>query len=85
MFPYPKEDVFGGVKAGGVDAGRVGRGSLTHDAAGEARDGALYGLRVGVALTSGDGVRHHEIYRTFCGSADLRTWRARQTDFDNCN
>lgn len=34
--PYPEEDVLGGVEAGGVDAGRVGRGPLAYDAAGEA-------------------------------------------------
>lgn len=76
--PYPKEDVFGGVEAGGIDAGRVGWGSLAHDAAGEAWDGALYSLCVRVTLTARDGVCHHEIYWTFCGTTDLRTKRARQ-------
>lgn len=38
---HPQEDVFGGVEAGSVDAGRVGGAALTHDAAGVAGYRAL--------------------------------------------
>lgn len=83
--PYPKKDVFGGVEAGGIDAGRVGRGSLAHDAASEAWDGTLYGLCVRVTLAARDGVRHNKIYWTFCGTTDLGTQIQSVFDTADCN
>lgn len=38
---HPEKDVFGGVEASSIDAGRVGGTTLTHDATSVAGDGAL--------------------------------------------
>lgn len=38
---HSKEDVAGGIKASGIDAGSIGRPAVTQDAAGVAGDGAL--------------------------------------------
>jgi len=70
---YPEEDVLGGVEARGVDLGAVGRIPLADDAAGEAGDGALGRLAVGVGVAPGQRVRHHEVDGSLCGAADLRT------------
>lgn len=43
---YPQEYVLGGIEARGIDASRVRRRALAHDAAGEAGDGALDRLGV---------------------------------------
>ena len=69
--PHPQEDVLGRVKARRVDAGGVGRRALAHDAAGEAGDGALDGLGVGIALAARDRVRHHVVDGALCGAANL--------------
>lgn len=47
---HPQKDVLGGVKAGGVDAGRVGGAALTHDATGVAGYRALGRLSSATAL-----------------------------------
>lgn len=69
---HPKEDALGRVEAGGVDARGVGRGPLAHDPTGEARNRALGRQRVTVAMATGYGVHHHEIYGAFGGAADLQ-------------
>lgn len=68
---YPQEDVLGGVEARGEDASRVRRVPLADDAAGEAGDGALERLGVGVAVTPRHRVRHHEVDGILSRTADL--------------
>lgn len=68
----PEEDVFGGVEAGGVDARGEGRVAVADDPAGEAGDGAGRRRRVLALLGSSQRVRHHEVYGTLRGAADLQ-------------
>lgn len=74
---HPQEDVLGGVEAGGVDASGVRRAPLADDAAGEARDGALDRLGLGLALppvallAARHRVRHHKVYGALCGTPNL--------------
>ena len=69
---YPKEDVFGGVKPGCIDAGSEGREALTDDSAGEAGDGALCDGSLLSLLASCYCVSHHKVYGTFCGTPNLK-------------
>lgn len=69
---HPQEDAFGRIKAGGVDARGVGRGSLTHDPTRESRYGALRRQRVTVTMTTRSRVHHHKINGAFSGPANLQ-------------
>ena len=80
---HPQEDVLGGVEAGGVDASGVRRAPLADDAAGEARDGALDRLGLGLALppvallAARHRVCHHKVYGALCGTPNLG-WKGKE-------
>lgn len=67
---HSKEDIAGGVKASGIDAGSIGWPAVTEDAAGVAGDGAL-GRRAFCSPSSRGCVRYHKVYHVLCGAANL--------------
>lgn len=77
---HPQEDVLGGVKASGVDAGCIGCAAFAHDTTGVAGDCALGRLASATTLAcrtttltaaTACCVRHHKVNHAFCGPANL--------------
>lgn len=69
---YPKEDVFGRIKSGCIDASGVGRGAFADNSAGKTRDGTLRDKSLFTLLTPCYCISHHKVYGTLSRTPNLQ-------------